>query len=118
MNVRPSSDLPQAAPIDGVRADRAQAAPSRPGTAPAAPAAASDAGDRVELSAQALARADQGEAQSPEVEAARVALRAGGGLGDARLHELRERVRTGHYDQPDVVDRVAGAAARDLGRAE
>lgn len=116
MNVRPPSELPQAAPVEAVRPERAAGQGARPGAPAPAPAAG---GDRVELSAAARATSAQPAAsQSPEVEAARVALRAGSGLGPARLHELRERVRTGHYDQPEVVDRTARAAARDLGRAE
>ncbi len=113
MNVRSASDLPKSAPIEGVRADRSAARSTPSGVASGgAPAS----GDRVELSPAAQARSAEASAQSPEVESARVALRAGSGLSDARLHELREQVRTGHYDRPDVIDRVAGAAARDLGR--
>ena len=114
MNVRPASDLPKSAPVEGVRADRPAARSTASGVAPGgAPAS----GDRVELSAAAQARSAGASAQSPEVESARVALRAGDGLSDARLHELREQVRTGHYDRPEVVGRVAAAAARDVGRA-
>ena len=116
MNIRPSSDLSQAAPVDPVRSERA-GTPS--GRASAAPSGAAAPGDRVELSdAARAAGAQPSAAQSPEVERARVALRAGSGLSPARLHELREQVRTGHYDQPEVAERVAEAAARDLGRAE
>ncbi len=117
MNVRPASDLSKTAPAEPVRSDRASAKGARASSAPS-PAAAGG-GDRVELSAQARAsQAGPASPQSPEVEAARVALRAGSGLSDARLHELREQVRTGHYDRPETIDRIAGAAARDLGRAE
>ena len=115
MTIRPTPDLSQAAPVEGVRSDRAaaQGAGGRPSPATPAPS-----GDRVELSAGAQARAAQASPQSPEVEAARVALRAGSELGEARLYELRQRAQTGYYDRPEVVDRIAGAAARDLGRAE
>ena len=114
MNVRSTSDLPQTAPVEGVRADRASTRSAKPGVAPGN---ASAPGDRVELSPAAQARASEVPGQSPEVESARVALRAGAELSDARLHELREQARTGHYDRPEVVDRVASAAASDLGRA-
>ena len=116
MNVRPTPDLSQPSPVEAVRSDRASARGARPD---APPAAAPASGDRVELSAGArAAQARPSAAQSAEVEAARVALRAGSGLSPSRLHELREQVRTGHYDQPETIERVAGAAARDLGRAE
>jgi hypothetical protein len=35
-------------------------------------------------------------------------------MSDARLHELRERVRTGHYNQPEALDRIAGAVLKDV----
>ena len=115
MNVRSASDLSQTAPVDPVRSDRASAKGASASPAPSTAAG----GDRVELSAQARAsQAGPASPQSPEVETARVALRSGSGLSDARLHELREQVRTGHYDRPETIDRIAGAAARDLGRAE
>lgn len=34
-----------------------------------------------------------------------------------RLHELRERVRTGYYDSPPAIDRIAEATARDLAQS-
>lgn len=72
--------------------------------------------DQVNISSEARARAAQSrpaEAISPEIETARVALRAEA-LSDARLHELRERVRTGHYNQPEAIDRIAGAVLKDV----
>ena len=72
--------------------------------------------DKVDISPAARARAAESrstKATSPEIETARVALRAEA-LSDARLHELRERVRTGHYNQPEALDRIAGAVLRDV----
>lgn len=116
MNLRPSSDPRPTAPTTAVGPVRSQRAPSREASA-AAPEADVQAADqdRVEISAAARAQAGAApEAASLEIEVARVALRAGAELSPARLHELRERVRTGYYDQPPAVDRIAEAAARNL----
>jgi len=72
--------------------------------------------DKVDISPEARARAAESrptEGISPEVESARVALRSET-MSDARLHELRERVRTGHYNQPEAIDRIAGAVLKDV----
>lgn len=115
MNVRPSPDLSPTQPVEAVRPDRASSQGARSGGS--SPAAAS--GDRVELSAGArAAQARTSAPQSPEVETARVALRSESRMNPARLHELREQVRTGHYDTPETIERITGAVARDLGRAE
>lgn len=118
MNVRPTPD-PRPAAAAAVGAVRPEQG-ADPRSAPSARsgAAASADTDRVELSAGAKAEAQQarsGHGLSPEVESARVALRAQPSLSPERLHELKERVRTGHYDQPEVVARVATSAVRDLG---
>ncbi|MEM1118350.1 MAG: hypothetical protein AAF845_01745 [Bacteroidota bacterium] len=115
MNVQPSSDPRASSPVvqtGGVQADGARQTPSPP-AAPAAPEAASD---RVEISAQgrADAVAQRPATGAPEVETARLALRSADSLDAAQLHDLREKVRTGYYDQPEVIGRVAEAAARDL----
>jgi hypothetical protein len=115
--LRPSSPV---APSRAVRPDasRAESAPSDAGPAADAPSA-----DRVEISSQARQAAQSSQPSAPraeslEIELARTALRAGDGLSDSRLHELRERVRTGYYDYPESVDRIAEAAARDLADAD
>jgi hypothetical protein len=117
MNVRPPSDTRPAAAAAAVGAVRPeQSAAGASGSAAGSVAASTDSRDRVELSARGRAEAAQQSRppQSPEVELARVALRSQPSLSPERLHELRERVRTGHYDQPEVVARVAAAATRDL----
>lgn len=114
MNIRTSTDshTAPASAIGAVRSDSASANGPRPETA--RPASAAE-GDRVEISAAARAQADAApEAGSLELELARHALRSGSELDAARLHQLRERVRTGYYDQPTVIDRIAEAAAREL----
>ncbi len=120
MNVRSASDPRSAPPAQAVESARTgQAPPREAGSAPAASGAAADH-DRVEISAAARAQADAAAPAAPtlEMEVARVALRAGEELSPARLHQLRERVRTGYYDQPAVVDRIAEAAARDLASSQ
>lgn len=115
MNVRPSLDsLPAPAAKVDPAASRASAQPS-PQNAPAPPASGADA-DRVELSAAALAQASSASPveSGTDLEVARTALRSGADLSASEIHDLRQKVRSGHYDQPDVLDRVAGAAARDL----
>lgn len=113
MNVQPTSDPRASSPVlqtGAVQPDAADRA-STPSTGAPAPEAA---GDRVEISAQGRADARRSATGAPEVETARLALRAADGLDAAQLHELREKVRTGHYDQPEVIARIADAAVRDL----
>lgn len=115
MNVQPTPDPRSSTPV--THAGAVQADDARRAAAPAPASSRPEAsGDRVEISAQGRADAGRLRADSPEIETARIALRAGEDLGAARLHELRERVRTGHYDQPEAVARLAEAAVRDLGR--
>ena len=116
MNVRSASDPRPAllaAAVDSARTG--QAPPHEASSTAAASSAAADQ-DRVEISAAARAQADSASPVSPslEMEVARVALRTGEELSPARLHQLRERVRTGYYDQPTVIDRIGEAVARDL----
>ncbi|MGB3541488.1 hypothetical protein [Rubrivirga sp.] len=115
MNVRSSLDS-LAKPVAKVDSSTSRGPnPSRTSSTPSAPAG-TDA-DRVELSAAALAQplAPPAADAASDLEIARTALRLGADLSVRELHELREKVRTGHYDQADVLDRVANAAARDLG---
>ena len=112
MTVRPTNDpissIASTGPVrpDGARLQEAEARP-------AAPASPADGGDRVEISAQARAQAPA-RTEPLDLEVARTALRAGAKMDPARLHELRERVRTGYYDYPEAVDRIAEAVVRDL----
>ncbi len=111
----PRSSVPA---VDGVRQQPADARDPGPAGGTAAPGQ-----DRVEISAAARAQAGAQAgpttgAADPDVEAARVALRSESDLGPARLHELRERVRTGYYDQPGAVDRIAGAVTDDVTGAD
>jgi hypothetical protein len=118
MTIRPTPDSSAAAAtaVGAVRSDAPSADRSRSDHAPAG--AAPCEGDRLEISDAARARAaDTTEAGSLEIEVARLALRQGGEIDAGRLHELRERVRTGYYDSPAAVDRIAEAAARDLAQS-
>lgn len=123
MNIRLPLD-PRPAPASKVDAVGTNPAAARDASAPpSTPATAQDAAavDSVEISAEARARATAAlptDAASLEVEVARTALRSNSELSPARLHELRERVRMGYYDQPAAVDRIAEAAARDLAGLE
>ncbi len=116
MNVRFQSDALQATPTKKVDTVRSDSAAARGATSnPSATAAETGSNDRVEISAEGRARAADSTAPMPlELEVARVALRAGQSLSESRLHELRERVRTGYYDTPSSVDRIGEAVARDL----
>lgn len=112
MTIRPTNASPTS-PVGPVSADAAGSKEAAASDARAA--AAPDGGDRVELSATARAKAEAGAgADRPEIETARHALRAEDTLSPARLHELRQKARSGHYDAPDVVARIADAATRDL----
>lgn len=112
MNVKPS-DSRSSTPVTQAGAVQTEEA-RRQAASAAGTARPEAAGDRVEISAQARADAERSATDVPEIETGRLALRAGEDLGAARLHELRERVRTGHYDQPEAIARLAEAAARDL----
>lgn len=115
MNVQPTSDPRASSPVLQTGAVQPDAADRTPTPATGAPAPEA-AGDRVEISEQGRADADalRPATGAPEVETARLALRAADSLDAAQLHELREKVRSGHYDQPDAIARVADAAVRDL----
>ena len=116
MNVRlPLDSRPApASKVDAASNDRASSRDASV-TSSASESANADA-DRVEISpaARQASASIPTDSASLEVEVARVALRSGSELSPARLHELRQRIRTGYYDQPATVDRIAEAAARDL----
>lgn len=111
--IRPSDPLstPSVQRTDAVAPGHASVRDAQQDSAPTAPAT-----DKVDISSEARARAAESrltETTSPEIETARMALRVES-LSDARLHELRERVRTGHYNQPEAIDRIAGAVLKDV----
>lgn len=111
--ILPRSDKPArpvTAPVAPVRSD-APAPDAERDAAGAAPASAP--ADRVEISAAGRAQASAASAGA-DLATARVALRAGADLEPARVEALRADVREGKYDQPEVIGRVAEAAARDL----
>ena len=112
--IRPSDSLstPSVARTDAIAPGHASVRDARQDAA----APASVPTDQVNISPEARARAaesQRAEAASPEIETARMALRAET-MSDARLHELREKVRTGHYNQPEAIDRIAGAVLKDV----
>jgi len=115
MTIRPTSTS-ATSPVGPVSADAAESGTAAAAGAPGARASApAGTGDRVELSAAARAQADaSGETGRPGIETARHALRSEDALSPGRLHELREKARSGHYDSPAAIDRMAEAAARDL----
>ncbi|GAB5537421.1 MAG: hypothetical protein Rubg2KO_36700 [Rubricoccaceae bacterium] len=111
--IRPSDSLttPPVSRTDAVAPGNASVRDAQQESVPSAPTT-----DKVDISPEARTRAAESrptEGASPEIETARVALRAET-LSDARLHELRERVRTGHYNQPEAIDRIAGAVLKDV----
>lgn len=110
MTIRPTNASPTS-PVGPVSTDAAGTGEAA--ASDARPATQADGGDRVELSASGRAKAEAGIGR-PEIETARHALRAEDALSPARLHELRQKARSGHYDAPDVIARIADAAAGDL----
>ncbi|HIG74898.1 MAG TPA: hypothetical protein EYQ24_10080 [Bacteroidetes bacterium] len=116
MNIRPTSPYATpAAEVGGVRAE-ANATSGRTSSSPAPPAGA-DSEDRVELSAQGREAAQASalaRASDPDLEAARVGLRAQPEISPARVQELREAIADGAYDTPEAIDAIAGALTRRL----
>lgn len=115
MTILPSS-LGPAAPTPPVES-AADASVGTDAQAPATPpsgAAPAVPGDRLDLSAAARTTSAPPATVDASLETAQIALRSGGEMSDARLFELREQVRSGHYDQPEVIGRIAEAAAQDL----
>lgn len=53
-------------------------------------------------------------AQAQDLATAKAALRSADAMPEARLNELRERVESGYYQQPEVVKEVSQRVARDL----
>jgi len=75
---------------------------------PKAAPAPSPSADRVEISAQARARAAEAPPpESPELQSAREELRDMPPLDPKRAADILDRVKSGYYDQPQVVRMVA-----------
>lgn len=80
--------------LTGRKAERSDTTPDRAPSAEKSRAAARQ--DRVELSAEGLSRAAEAEGGD-----------ATEGLDAARIEEIRDRIRTGFYDDPSVAEAVA-----------
>ena len=96
-----SSRKPDAAALETARAQEAQKA----GTAEQRAAKAKEGTSRkdsVEVSAEAKALSEQTEARP-----------AKSSLPADRLKAIGERLASGHYDRPEVIDQVARRLARD-----
>ena len=93
-------------PADSPQLDSKRAAEAhKPELAPAAVPAREAKGartDSVNVSAEAKALVEGSESRT-----------SGSGLSAERLKEIGERLATGHYDRPEVVDQVARRVARD-----
>ncbi len=108
MNIKPSSPQGPRNPADAAALESARTAEARkPETNPAKNAV----GDRhekrpdsVDVSAEAKALAEQQEARA-----------AGSLIAPDRLKQISERLESGFYDQPAVIDQVARRVARDPG---
>ena len=111
MNVNPSSPHGPRNPADPAALESSRAAEiRRPETAPAGqnPKATTSGTDSVDVSTDARALAKRSEARE-----------AKSSLPVARREEIGERLASGFYDQPEVIDRVANKIAGDpdfLGR--
>ena len=106
MDINPTSKQgsprkPDAATLESARAEEARKA----GSAEHREAKAKEAAprkDSVEVSAEAKALAEQTEARP-----------AKSSLPPDRLKAIGERLASGHYDRPEVIDQVARRLAKD-----
>lgn len=102
MNINPTS--PQgprpgdSAPLEGQRAAETRS-PSNAAAPEKAPAR--QPGDAVDVSSEAKALAGESKGRRPS------------SLSAERLKEIGERLASGHYDQPEVIDTVARRLAAD-----
>ncbi|NNE70617.1 MAG: hypothetical protein HKN29_09685 [Rhodothermales bacterium] len=78
------------------------------GTRKAASQGASSTKERDAVDLQARA------SETPELTAARAALKSSDGLDDTRRAEIEARIQSGYYSQPDVIEKVADAMAASL----
>lgn len=72
-----------------------------------------NAGDRVEISDKARSALAEAR-QSEELSFARKALDNVPSLSEERIAELKDRIQSGHYQQPDVLGEIAKGAASEL----
>lgn len=104
MNINPSSPQgPRPAGPDSLEANRASEARSK------------DAQQHQAESQRAAAKADSAEvsAEARALAEGSAARRKDAGLSADRLKEIGERLATGFYDRPEVIDRVAERIHRD-----
>lgn len=72
-----------------------------------------DAGDRVEISDTART-ASTDVRRAEELTFARKALDDVPSLSEERINELMSRIKSGYYQQPDVIDQLAKRAGGEL----
>ena len=107
MNINPSSPQGPRQPADpaaleSARAQEAHRPENRVGPKPAEKDARSGGADSVDVSPDAKALAEQRDARSTT-----------SSLPADRLKEIGDRLASGFYDQPEVIDQVARRVARD-----
>ncbi len=114
MNINPSSPQGSRQPADPAALDTARAAEAQQQaqarTAKSGAEARPERADTVDVSSEAKALAEQSEARGAEST-----------LPKDRLKEIGERLASGFYDQPEVIDQVARRVAKDpdfLGRSD
>ena len=103
MTVRPTPSGQTPRPAIGRTERAATPAPASRPAEPAAPAVGGTRRDDVQISAQAR--------ELQQLDAARG---TGGELSPDRLHQILGRMNDGHYDRPDVQERVVRSLAREL----
>lgn len=84
-----------------------------PSASDATSAESREAGDRVEISDKARAALKDAR-KSEELTFARKALDNVPSMSDERIAELTNRIKSGYYQQPDILDQVARRAGGDL----
>ena len=75
--------------------------------ASSAPKASEGGDDRVEISAEARSVIAEQAAMQKEIEQARMALRDVPPLTEERIAAILERVKSGYYDRPDVLEEIS-----------
>jgi anti-sigma28 factor (negative regulator of flagellin synthesis) len=105
MAINPTSPNGPSPKLDPTALESARTAETRKAgeaaAAKAAKAPQNSKGDSVDVSAEAKALAQQSEA------------RAASSIAPDRLKQIGERLASGFYDQPEVVDQVARRVAKD-----
>ena len=100
MTINPSSPNGPSRPVDPAELERTRARPAEPVTSPVTKKDAVDSDDQkldsVQVSSEARALADPSGARPPR-----------GTLPPERLQQIGERLATGFYDRPEVIDELA-----------